>query len=221
MGAPPPSYADKAPNLLGGTLAVDLINTVGWRGRLGAARQERLSSYGELVHWARHAGALAAGEVAGLLAAARRDPAAAAQALERALALREALARLFASRTVRRADLEVVNALLSEAPPRTRLVAGPGQLRWSEERPHGARRARVAALMRPLWPVVWDATALLSSPRRAQVRGCGDRECGWMFLDASRGHTRRWCSMEDCGNRAKARRHYLRTRQGPAGSRRG
>jgi predicted RNA-binding Zn ribbon-like protein len=211
MDAAPPSYADKAPKLLGGTLAVDLVNTVGWRGRRGAARQDRLFAYEELVHWARHAGAVSGTEVAGLLAAARRDPAAAAQALERAVALREALARLLSSRAARRADLDVVNDLLAQAPPRTRLVAGAGQLRWSEERPRSARRARVAALMRPLWPVVWDAAALLSSPRRAQVRGCGDRECGWMFLDASRGHTRRWCSMEDCGNRAKARRHYRRT----------
>jgi predicted RNA-binding Zn ribbon-like protein len=29
-------------------------------------------------------------------------------------------------------------------------------------------------------------------------------------LDLSRGKTRRWCSMDDCGNRAKARRHYAR-----------
>jgi len=68
--------------------------------------------------------------------------------------------------------------------------------------------------MRPIWPVVWDAAALLSSPRHAAVHGCGDRECGWMFLDTSRGHTRRWCSMKDCGNRAKARRHYRRTQEG-------
>jgi predicted RNA-binding Zn ribbon-like protein len=31
-------------------------------------------------------------------------------------------------------------------------------------------------------------------------------------MDATRAGTRRWCSMKDCGNKAKARRHYQRTR---------
>jgi len=36
--------------------------------------------------------------------------------------------------------------------------------------------------------------------------------CGWLFLDETRNRSRRWCSMKDCGNRAKARRHYRRRR---------
>jgi predicted RNA-binding Zn ribbon-like protein len=38
-----------------------------------------------------------------------------------------------------------------------------------------------------------------------RIRAC-DR-CGWLFLDSSRGGRRRWCSMDTCGNREKARRH--------------
>ncbi|MBV8733872.1 MAG: CGNR zinc finger domain-containing protein [Solirubrobacterales bacterium] len=34
-----------------------------------------------------------------------------------------------------------------------------------------------------------------------------------MFLDSTRNHSRRWCSSGDCGNRARARRHYARSRQ--------
>jgi predicted RNA-binding Zn ribbon-like protein len=33
------------------------------------------------------------------------------------------------------------------------------------------------------------------------------------FFDVSKNGTRRWCSMSGCGNRAKARRHYARSRQ--------
>jgi predicted RNA-binding Zn ribbon-like protein len=40
------------------------------------------------------------------------------------------------------------------------------------------------------------------------VRACGG--CGWLFLDTSKNHSRRWCSMDACGNQAKARRHYRR-----------
>ncbi|WIB37118.1 CGNR zinc finger domain-containing protein [Curtobacterium sp. MCJR17_043] len=31
-----------------------------------------------------------------------------------------------------------------------------------------------------------------------------------MFYDSSRGGTRRWCSMQRCGNRAKVRAHRAR-----------
>jgi predicted RNA-binding Zn ribbon-like protein len=42
------------------------------------------------------------------------------------------------------------------------------------------------------------------------VGECEGEGCSWLFLDTSRNRSRRWCSMEDCGNRAKARRHYER-----------
>jgi predicted RNA-binding Zn ribbon-like protein len=78
----------------------------------------------------------------------------------------------------------------------------PRGYHWQEARRHDP-------LERPLWPLVWDATALLTSDRDWVE---ADGHCGWMFLDLSRQRTRRWCSMEDCGNRAKARRHYASQR---------
>ena len=52
--------------------------------------------------------------------------------------------------------------------------------------------------------------ALFTLPAE-RVRGCG--RCGWLFLDASRGGRRRWCSMSTCGNREKASRHRQATQQ--------
>lgn len=49
-----------------------------------------------------------------------------------------------------------------------------------------------------------DAIDILSSERRSLVRACEMDDCGGLFLDDSRGLRRRWCSMERCGNRAKA-----------------
>jgi predicted RNA-binding Zn ribbon-like protein len=46
------------------------------------------------------------------------------------------------------------------------------------------------------------------------VRRCHGAGCGWLFLDRSRSHTRRWCSSDDCGNRERVRRHYAKTRSG-------
>jgi predicted RNA-binding Zn ribbon-like protein len=45
------------------------------------------------------------------------------------------------------------------------------------------------------------------------VRACEGRGCTLMFLDRTKGHQRRWCSMAVCGNRAKAAAHRARQRQ--------
>lgn len=51
---------------------------------------------------------------------------------------------------------------------------------------------------------------LLDSRERNRMKVCIGDDCGWLFIDESRGGRRHWCSMEACGNRAKARRHYAR-----------
>ncbi|MER8944136.1 CGNR zinc finger domain-containing protein [Mesorhizobium sp. M0915] len=40
----------------------------------------------------------------------------------------------------------------------------------------------------------------------AQGSACA-HECGWLFVDISRGGKRRWCNMRVCGNREKVARH--------------
>jgi predicted RNA-binding Zn ribbon-like protein len=67
-----------------------------------------------------------------------------------------------------------------------------------------------------LHPIVKSAADLLVSTQLQRLRVCADPECGWLFLDCSRNHSRRWCSMESCGNRAKARRFYQRHQQSKA-----
>jgi len=39
---------------------------------------------------------------------------------------------------------------------------------------------------------------------------CAADDCAWVFLDTSKNHSRRWCDMKACGNRAKARRFNAR-----------
>jgi predicted RNA-binding Zn ribbon-like protein len=48
--------------------------------------------------------------------------------------------------------------------------------------------------------------------RRLKV--CPGPHCGWVFYDHSRNGSGRWCSMNVCGGREKARAHYLRRRGG-------
>jgi predicted RNA-binding Zn ribbon-like protein len=198
-----PSYRAVAPKLVGGSLCLDFVNTVEWRG--APERCDRLVDYGELAAWAAAAGALPRRARARLDSAARLRPGAAAAALREAVELRETLAAVFGARRPAPALLARLNDWLARAPQRTRIAAGVEGYAWV------AGDAR-EPLLAPLWPVVWSAADLLTSGRAARASVCADRKCGWMFLDESRSVRRRWCSMESCGNRAKARRHYGRRR---------
>jgi predicted RNA-binding Zn ribbon-like protein len=67
--------------------------------------------------------------------------------------------------------------------------------------------------MEPLWRILEAGVELLSSADVDRVRECGEETCKWLFLDTSRNGARRWCDMRICGNRAKAKRYYSRTRK--------
>ena len=67
---------------------------------------------------------------------------------------------------------------------------------------------------------------LLAAVAAADVEGtwkrlkvCADDTCAWAYYDVSRNASRSWCSMDVCGNRAKARRHRSRARAGDAPTR--
>jgi predicted RNA-binding Zn ribbon-like protein len=60
----------------------------------------------------------------------------------------------------------------------------------------------------PMWRAVHDAAELLTSGQLSRVRKCP--ECAWLFWDASKNQSKRWCEMSVCGSRAKARRFYQR-----------
>jgi predicted RNA-binding Zn ribbon-like protein len=48
--------------------------------------------------------------------------------------------------------------------------------------------------------------------RWERFKGCPDDACGWIFYDWSKNRSATWCSMEVCGNRAKARTYRERRR---------
>ena len=201
----PSSYVDVPPRLVAGTLCLDFVNTVS-RPTAELTPNERLTGYSELLFWARAAGILDDAGLKALTAAAEADPSGAAAVLAKAVALREALAALIAGSDGPPEALSVLNGLLERAPQRRRLAPnGPG-FAWRVEQPG-------EDLERPLWQVAWDAAALLTSDRLERVRRCVAPDCGWLFLDLTRNRSRRWCSMEDCGNRAKARRHYAKRKR--------
>ena len=193
--------------LLGGRLSLDLANTTDWHASDHPV--ESLTSYSDLVAWSQHVGILTDHRAQRLLKEAARRPVDASAVLERAIALREAIYRIFSAishgHPPQAADLATFNAELSGALAQSQIVSTAEGFAWDWA---GAEDA----LDGMLWPVVHDAAGLLTSEELDRVGQCADDRCGWLFLDTSRNRSRRWCSMEDCGNRAKARRHYERKR---------
>jgi predicted RNA-binding Zn ribbon-like protein len=203
-------------DLSGGRLCLDFANTVG--GMRGVKPRDHLGSYADLVAFARQTDALGEAHARRLLAEARRRPRDAEAIFSDAVALREALYRVFLARArggaPAPADLEVVSRALSRALGHRRIVCDGEWCAWSwDEAP--------AALDAPLWPIADSAASLLTSrDDLARVRVCGmfdEQECSWLFIDPTRAHTKRWCSMKECGNRAKARRHHARAKAADAG----
>jgi predicted RNA-binding Zn ribbon-like protein len=195
--------------LSGGDLCLDFANTWGDRGRPDT---DGLQTYAQLLVFARQTGLLDLQAEVELAAQAQAEASGASAAIQAARNLREALYGIFSARAHDRGipgqALECLNRALQEALPNLCLSLQGEALVW-----HWQRGGR--ALTSPLWPIARAAADLLTGESAAPVRECGGAACTWLFLDHSRGRSRRWCSMASCGNRAKARRHYHRGRQEP------
>ena len=180
--------------------ALDFCNTLaGWN---EAGSYDYLATYGHLAIWARETGLVDARSTAGALERADDDPEGAAHQLERARSLRRAL---YAACTDSTCDAawDVVSGEARAAASQAVLnrEGAPGR-RWSI--------ASDVGLERPVLELAREAADLLASTDLRHVRACPGTHCGWLFVDSS--GRRRWCTMEVCGNRAKARRHADRQR---------
>jgi predicted RNA-binding Zn ribbon-like protein len=196
------------PEIQSDPLCVRFINTVDWRDD-PVRRSDPLKSYSDLLHWARDAGAIPPGIAHKLAHEANRHPAAAQSSFLRAITVREALAAVLAAALEHRQpppeDMKRFNAALGESGGHLRLSGSKGQFRmnWDSN----------SSFDRVLWPVVRSAADLVTSTDLERLRICEGAGCGWLFLDATRNRSRRWCNMAVCGNRAKVKRFYERHKE--------
>ena len=174
--------------LHGGHVALDVVNTV-----LVANGElvDRLTSPEDLGRWT---SVTSIGAEHG--APTEIDAQVFAQVIGLRGALKAAFDAIIAREPVRAASLAVVNAILRTAPG--------SELRSGDGVSYGLR----VDLARDSAPLPWllaDAGArLLSGDNTGLLRRCANHDsCVLLFLDTSRSHTRRWCSMEQCGNRSK------------------
>lgn len=188
-------------DLIGGHLALDLINTVTAR---DSAPRDWLPDYPTLLAWASLTGRFSAEQLRHLERLGTQDPTAAPAALAHCTLVRETLHQIFEAIVAQRPpplrELEALDRLRLEAIRHTVLAAaGSGVAAQVCIDRAGLHFVADVAL--------FDALDLLRDPPPSRLRTCEGSHCGWLFHDTSKAGRRRWCDMGVCGLAEKVRRH--------------
>ena len=190
-------------------LALDFVNTVDNRDD-PERRKELLNSYADLLEWAQGAGVLSEEEANQMQRHAARSAMQARAALRRAKVLREALYRIFSTiaeaKQPSSTDVALLDTFDKQAMAHRRIGRQEGGGFGWQWRGDGDDLDLV------LWQVAKAGAELLTSDLVYNVRACAAERCRWLFVDTSRNQKRRWCDMRICGNRAKARKFYEKSR---------
>jgi len=186
---------------VGNQLALDFLNTCPVQ---DGEPTELLPDFNALLRWFEAAGLLTCPEVQDLLQE-WGDSARARRTVEAFRGLRERLRREAVTwergGTVHHSAIDELNRLLAKHPMLTRLKASgsaPSTELWFEPR-------RPEDLFAPL---AHSAATLFANMDRNRIRKCG--QCVLHFYDTSKKGTRRWCSMQLCGNRLKVAAYAAR-----------
>jgi predicted RNA-binding Zn ribbon-like protein len=195
---------------IGNQPALDFLNT---RPVLNGEATELLPDFNALLRWFRAAGLLGPREAAnfqqrwGKSARARQTVEAMREWRER---LRKDLLAWEGGAAVHRSTIEELNRLMASHPMRTRLKAGEKtpltELYFDLRQPEDL-----------FAPLAHSAAGLFASVDRERVRKCD--QCVLHFHDISKKGTRRWCSMQMCGNRLKVAAYAARQRKKSRSSR--
>ena len=193
--------------LTGGHLCLDFVNTLDERP--SREPKELLKSYTDLARFAEDTGIMEISDLDELAKRSLMDPEAAAHALRAAIEQREAIHAIVAAvmkkQPIPAKELAQLNGHVQYAAEHSYLVKRNGKFEWQFDRLGGFDAIA--------WRIARAAAELLASDQLAFVRACSSKTCQWLFLDTSKNHRRRWCSMKLCGNRTKAQRYYARQKR--------
>jgi predicted RNA-binding Zn ribbon-like protein len=194
--------------LVGGVGVLDYVNTCDGR-RPGTSLSEvvdKLSNLQEIVHWFRHAGLIVDTEHARCVDLVQQSSWHSLTAFKQLIGFRESLYRLLLpvaqGDPVEPGELEVLNEVLVSTASQRVLVSTPAGFVW-RWRPCDTLEAMTASFM---GRIAVQAAALLTSPDLARLKLCALSDCDWLFVDTSKNGSRRWCQMNVCGAKEKARR---------------
>lgn len=119
--------------------------------------------------------------------------------------LREMFVGLTQSKTIDRKAIAAINAEI-------RNQSGSIEVRETENGFEKLFRADFQNPRQLLAPIAESAADLLCYGNPQYLRKCESADCVLYFYDTTKNHSRRWCSMAGCGNRAKAAAFYQRNK---------
>ena len=188
----------------GGNLSLDFMNTI--NDRYEEPPEDYLHHYLDLITWAHFANAIDCSQKKKLLQISQENQEEANQIYKESIQLRETIYEYIVSLINRDeispANSQLINQWISKAFSNLELTRMGKEfvLDWKAEN---------FGLESVLWPITRSFTDLITSDARKRIKQCSN--CGWVFVDYSKNNSRRWCSMETCGNRVKARRFAKKT----------
>ncbi|HEY4383423.1 MAG TPA: ABATE domain-containing protein [Ktedonobacteraceae bacterium] len=187
----------------GDHLCLDFTNTLD--NRMTEKPTERLKTYPDLLSWCVQAELITPEQATRLREMAQRAPLEAERVLAQAIELRELMRRIFLASAEERLpadeDLKLLSAKFVETMAKGQLAFTGQQYAWQWPITEGMLDGLFGF-------IIPAAIELLTSRELSLVRICAAEDCGWLFLDVSKNHSRRWCDMKSCGNRAKVRKFY-------------
>lgn len=187
-----------------GVPCLDFLVTL--RGRK-EERRETLLDFHDLVDWCEGAGLLSDKDARQFRSLRPRG---AEVYVRRSIALREILYRIMKAaatgRSIPARDLAWLNRLLRQGKAYSQVGLDKRGKPFKET----VTILRGAPWL--LYLIAKSAIDLLTSQDFSLLRACGNTRCAVLYVDRSKNHTRRWCSMARCGNLTKVTRFYARKR---------
>jgi predicted RNA-binding Zn ribbon-like protein len=181
---PPTTTNQPLPRRIGGNVALDLANTISWRGT--PQEVDHLRDFDAIVAWATDAGIVGDRFWA--------PPSQRASLVEDIHRLRAAIDTTFAaaahSAMLAKASLHGIRDFAARSLGAAALTGTPTVFEFQ-------------AHYRITGPLAWAALDLLRSSELARLKQCPPADCRWLFLDRTKNSSRRWCDMATCGDRAK------------------
>ena len=192
---------------IGNNLALDLANTLA--ADSDGLDVDLIGSFDDLIDWALEAQILDRRRAAE--AKRRTDKALRSSLIRQTKELRTSLKSMAAAsaagKAIPNAAIERINSVLAQKDGHYEIVRTPdGFKSRSNIRYENARDLMLT--------VAESAMQLLRYGDLNRIRECDNPACVLYFYDTSKRHGRKWCSMNVCGNRAKAAAFYDRSRNG-------
>ncbi len=192
--------------VVGDNLSLDFLNTQILE---NGKPKDLLTKFEDFVAWANAVGLLDSSQAERLIRNWNQRPEARkifAQVQDFRRILREMVESIVRIKAVQPSTIKTINAILHQGYGYHELVKTEAgfdkRFRPNLQEPHQL-----------LVPIAESAADLISYGNPANLRKCESSDCILYFYDTTKNHRRRWCSMTECGNRAKAAAFYQRQRK--------